>query len=56
MYNDKLITLQQMIDVWYVKRVSLTGREGMKKYVYMLGSGHVTYDLRKKYNLYCYSN
>ena len=56
MSSYKIITLQQLIDVWYEKWIGLTGREGIKHYVYMLGSGNVTYYLRKKRNVYRYSN
>ena len=39
-----------MIDIWYDKWISLTGRKGITNYVHILGSGHVTYYLRKKRN------
>ena len=56
MSRYKIITLQQLIDAWYDKWIGLTGREGMPNYVHMLGSGHVTYYLRKSRNLHRYGN
>ena len=45
-----------MIDVLYDTWISLTEREGMTNYVHILVSDHVTYYIRKKRNLYRYSN
>ena len=56
MSSDEIITIQQLIDVWYEKWIGLTRREGMMNYVHMLGSGYGMYYLRKKRNLYHYSN
>ena len=56
MSSHEIITLQQMIDVWYDKWIGLIGCDRMTNYVHMLGASHVTYYLRKKHNLYRYSN
>ena len=56
MSSDEIINLQQLVAVWYDTWIGITWREGMPNYVHMLGSGHVMYYLRKKLNLYRYSN
>jgi hypothetical protein len=56
MSASDIINLQQQIDIWYERWISVTGREGMTNYIHMLGAGHVTYYLHKKKNLYRYSN
>ena len=55
MSNYEIITLQQIIDVWYKKFIGLTGKDTMTNYVHMLGSDYVMYYLREKFNLYRYS-
>ena len=52
----EIVNLQKNIDNWYRVWISLTGIEGMTNYIHLLGSGHITYYLKKYRNLYRYSN
>ena len=54
--NDEITQLQKDIDKWYHAWMMLTGLEGMTNYIHLLGSGHISYYLRKYRNLYRYSN
>ena len=54
MYNNKIIILQQMIDIWYDKWIGFISTEEMINYAHMLGSYHTNY-VRKKRNFYHYS-
>ena len=53
--DDMIYDLQSKIDVYYVKWIKLTGRNGMTNYIHFMGSGHVVYYLFKYRNLYRYS-
>ena len=46
-----IVDLQNNIDNWYRLWISLTGIEGMTNYIHLLGSGHITYYLKKYMNL-----
>ena len=54
--DDEITQLQKDIDNWYHAWMYLTGLEGMTNYIHLLGSGHISYYLKKYRNLYRYSN
>ena len=54
--DEEIVNLQKNIDKWYHSWMSITGKEEMANYIYLLGAGHVTYYLKKYRNLYRYSN
>ena len=54
--DEKNTQLQKDIDVWHHDWMLLTGLEGMTNYIHLLGSGHISYYLKKYMNIYRYSN
>ena len=55
-FTDEMIyKFQEKVDVYYVKWIKITSRNGMTNYIHFLGSGHVAYYLFKYRNLYRYS-
>ena len=45
--DDEITQLQKDIDNWYHAWMYLTGLEGMTNYIHLLGSGHISYYLKK---------
>ena len=45
--NEEMTQLQKDIDKWYHAWMMLTSLEGMTNYIHLLGSGHISYYLRK---------
>jgi len=54
--DEEIVELQRKIDKWYHCWMSIAGLEGMTNYIHLLGSGHISYYLKKYRNLYRYSN
>ena len=55
-FSDEMIyDLQDKIDIYFIKWIKLSGRNGMTNYIHFKGSGHVCYYLFKYRNLYRYS-
>ena len=54
--DEGIVELHRQIDKWYHCWMSIAGLEGMTSYIHLLGSGHVSYYLKKYRNLYRYSN
>ena len=54
--DEKITQLKKDIDKCYHAWMLLTGLEGTTNYIHLLGSGHISYYLKKYRNLYRYSN
>jgi hypothetical protein len=55
--DDDIDTFQEKIDAFYKAYVETSGagKKGITNYVHMLGSGHVSYYMKKHRNLYKFS-
>ena len=54
--DDDSIGLQRKIDIFYDLWFKLCGKDGVTKYIHLLGAGHVMYYLKKYMNIYRFSN
>jgi hypothetical protein len=54
--SKKNSDLDKKVTLWSSAWISLTGREGVKNYIHMLGSGHLVEHLKIWKNLYRLSN
>lgn len=53
--DDDIERFQQQCDIFFGKWVDLHGTKGITNYIHMIGSGHLSYYLKKYRNLYRYS-
>jgi hypothetical protein len=53
--EEEILHFQDLVDDFFEAWIDLFGNDGMTNYLYLLGSGHVLYFLRKYNCLYIYS-
>ena len=53
--DDEINKFDDLVDDWFEEIVDNFGMDMITNYIHMLGSGHISYFLRKYHNLYRYN-